>query len=249
MKDTRISLTSAGACAHASARKQARKLNVLIACEESQTECAAFRALGHNAYSCDIQPCRRGGNPYWHIHGDVTPLLHGDTAFNVQAGFLRCVSRWDLIIAHPPCTYLSKIGCPWMHKDEDAEVCLDGKMVRVNFDRYMKMCSGRDFFFECLNAQAPFVAVENPIPMKLAQLPKPTTFIDPSWFGVKYTKKTLFWLKNLPPILPERFFPNPKCYVTSSRGKYRSRTFPQVAAAIAKQWSEYILSTDSNITI
>lgn len=213
--------------AHAPARP---RLNVLIACEESQAECAAFRALGHNAYSCDIQPCRKGGNPYWHIHGDVTPLLEGDTAFNVQAGFLRCVDHWDLIIAHPPCTYLSKVGSPWMWQDG-----------QLNEERREKQIQAREFFFKCLNAQANYVAVENPIPMAMARLPRPSFYIQPSWFGVKYTKKTLYWTKNLPPIMPTIEYPNPKCFVTASRGKYRSRTFPQVAQAIAEQWSNYIL--------
>lgn len=213
--------------AHAPARP---RLNVLIACEESQAECAAFRALGHNAYSCDIQPCRKGGNPYWHIHGDVTPLLEGDTAFNVQAGFLRCVDHWDLIIAHPPCTYLSKVGSPWMWQNG-----------QLNEERHEKQIQAREFFFKCLNAQANYVAVENPIPMAMASLPRPSFYIQPSWFGVKYTKKTLYWTKNLPPIMPTIVYPNPKCFVTASRGKYHSRTFPQVAQAIAEQWSNYIL--------
>lgn len=207
-----------------------RKLYVLIACEESQAECKAFRDLGHIAYSCDIQPCRPTGNPYWHIQADVTNLLHGDTAFRVQAGFLRCVPKWDLIIAHPPCTYLCKVSSPHM-------------VVRgqVNPVRYQKMLQARDFFFECMNAQAPYVAVENPLPMARAQLPRPSCFIHPSWFGVKYTKKTLYWLKNLPPIMPEVEHPHPKCFEQASRGKYRSRTFPEVARAIARQWSAYIL--------
>lgn len=207
-----------------------RKLYVLIACEESQAECKAFRDLGHIAYSCDIQPCRPTGNPYWHIQADVTNLLHGDTAFRVQAGFLRCVPKWDLIIAHPPCTYLCKVSSVHM-------------VVRgqVNPVRYEKMLQARKFFFECMNADAPYVAVENPLPMARANLPKPSCFIHPSWFGVKYTKKTLYWLKNLPPIMPELEYPNPRQFVRASRGKYRSRTFPEVARAIARQWSAYIL--------
>lgn len=207
-----------------------RKLYVLIACEESQAECKAFRDLGHIAYSCDIQPCRPTGNPYWHIQAEVTNLLHGDTAFRVQAGFLRCVPRWDLIIAHPPCTYLCKVSSVHM-------------VVRgqVNPVRYEKMLQARKFFFECMNADAPYVAVENPLPMARAQLPQPSCFIHPSWFGVKYTKKNLYWLKNLPPIMPELEHPHPKCFVWASRGKYRSRTFPEVARAIARQWSAYIL--------
>ena len=207
-----------------------RKLYVLIACEESQAECKAFRDLGYIAYSCDIQPYRPTGNPYWHIQADVTNLLHGDTAFRVQAGFLRCVPRWDLIIAHPPCTYLCKVS--------SVQMVVRGQ---VNPVRYEKMLQARKFFFECMNAQAPYVAVENPLPMARANLPQPSCFIHPSWFGVKYTKKTLYWLKNLPPIMPELEYPNPRQFVRASRGKYRSRTFPEVAQAIARQWSAYIL--------
>lgn len=210
-----------------------KKLYVLVACEESQAECFAFRELGHIAYSCDIQPCRKGGNPYWHIQGDVTPLLQGDTAFNVQAGFLRTVPRWDLIIAHPPCTYLCKLSGCQLHRH--------GK---TNWQRYRNLILGRRFFFQCLDAQAPYVAVENPIPLKVANLPKPTCYASPHWYGVKYTKKTCYWLKNLPPLMPEIINPDTKCYVSSSRGKYRSRTFPQLANAIAKQWSEYILENE-----
>lgn len=93
----------------------------------------------------------------------------------------------------------------------------------------------------CLNATELYLAVENPIPMRLAQLPRPSCYADPSWFGVKYTKKTCYWLKNLPPIMPGTSHPHPRSYVNSSRGKYRSRTFPPIARAIAKQWSAYIL--------
>ena len=207
-----------------------RQLYVLIACEESQAECAAFRAIGHVAYSCDVKPCWKGANPYWHIQQDVRPLLQGDTAFNVQAGFLRCVPRWVLIIAHPPCTYMCKVSSPHMR--------IHGQLQQ---DRYEKMLDARRFFFECLEANAPYVAVENPLPMAIAKLPPPSCFIQPSWFGVKYTKKTLYWLKNLPPVLPTIEHPTPKCFVTSSRGHYRSRTFPQVAEAIAQQWSDFIL--------
>jgi len=205
-------------------------LNVLIACEESQAECIAFRQLGHNAFSCDIQPCRPSGHPEWHIQSDVTPLLLGETNFQTQDGIKHSVSHWHLIIAHPPCTYLCKVS--------SVHMVIHGQLQQ---DRYAKMLEARDFFFRCLNAKAPYVAIENPLPMARAQLPTPSCFIQPSWFGVKYTKKTLYWLRNLPPILPEIIYPNPKEFVRASRGKYRSRTFPQVAMALAKQWSQYIL--------
>ena len=206
-----------------------RKLNILIACEESQAECLAFRELGHNAYSCDLQPVQRYGNKSWHIQGDVTPLLEGGTRFKTQDGKWHQVNKWHLIVAHPPCTYLCKVSAVWYR--------IGGK---VDPERHQRMLRARQFFYKCLNAQAIFVAVENPLPMAAAGLPKPDCYIQPSWFGVKYTKKTLYWLRNLPPLIPEIIYPNPKQFVHCSRGKYRSRTFPQVAAAMARQWSEYI---------
>lgn len=216
-------------------------LNVLIACEESQAECKAFRALGHLAFSCDIQECNRKGNPDWHIKGDVTPYLHGRCDFVTQSGVQLSVPRWDLIIAHPPCTYLTKVGSPWLYKNPDLGVFFGSRYILVNAERYAQMSKARDFFYSCLNACAHYVAVENPIPMALAQLPKSSTYVDPSWFGVRYTKKTLYWLKNLPPVMAQIIHPRPKCFVTASRGKYRSRTFPQLAEAIATQWSAYII--------
>lgn len=219
----------------AQAHTRLRVLNVLIACEESQAECTAFRQLGHNAFSCDLLPCRPKGRKEWHIQGDVTPLLtHHDNnvLFSTMDGQQHQIQKWDLIIAHPPCTYLCKVSSKHVYNKDGT----------INEQRISLMKKGREFFFTCLNADAPYIAVENPIPMKRAQLPAPSCYIHPSWYGVKYTKKTLFWLKNLPPLLPVIEYPNPKCFVTSSRGKYRSRTFPQVADAIAAQWSEFILN-------
>lgn len=209
----------------------ARKLNILIACEESQAETQAFRELGHNAFSCDIQQCRPGGHEEWHIKGDATKYLRGCAHFITQNGEYYTLGHWDLIIAHPPCTYLCKVS--------SVHMIINGE---INEERFRKMQKAREFFFECLNAKAPYVAVENPLPMARAQLPRPSFFACPSWFGVKYTKKTLYWVKNLPPIMAELEFSNPKSFVNSSRGKYRSRTFPQLARAIARQWSEYIIN-------
>lgn len=231
---------------HADTRTRRRTcLNVLIACEESQAECLAFRNLGHNAFSCDIQKCRL--NPDWHILGDVTPFLKGQTTFTTQSGVQLSVPGWDLIICHPPCTYLCKVSSVHLISRKADKPQGDGWYYRSDIDawfnrlRYRKLLRSRDFFMQCLNASAPYVAVENPLPMALAKLPKPSCYACPSWFGVKYTKKTLYWLKNLPPIVAQLEYPNPKEFVKSSRGKYRSRTFPQLARAIARQWSEYIL--------
>lgn len=205
-----------------------RHLNVLIACEESQAECDAFRKLGHNAFSCDLQKCRRGGHPEWHIRGDVTPFLQGVTQFRTMDGRHHHLSRWHLIIAHPPCTYLCKVSSVQLMK---------GGVI--DQDRLEKMMQAREFFFRCLQADAPFVAVENPLPMARANLPKPSCFIQPFWFGEPYSKKTLYWTKNLPPLMADAQAVDIKQYCHASRGKYRSRTFPKVADAIARQWGDW----------
>ena len=219
--------------AHACAHTQ-QTLYVLIACEESQAETTAFRELGHMAYSCDIQPCRHKGHPEWHILGDCSPYLKGATQFTTQDGTPRSVPRWDLIICHPPCTYLCKVGSVHLIRRTP-----DGTFI--NKDRWQKMVDAAAFFHQCLRARAPYVAVENPIPMARAGLPRPSFFACPSWYGVKYTKKTLYWVKNLPPLVAEIDYPSPRQFVYSSRGKYRSRTFPELARAIARQWSQYII--------
>lgn len=205
-----------------------RHLNVLIACEESQAECDAFRKLGHNAFSCDLQKCRRGSHPEWHIKGDVTQLLQGVTQFRTMDGRHHHLSRWHLIIAHPPCTYLCKVSSVQLMK---------GGVI--DQDRLEKMMQAREFFFRCLQADAPFVAVENPLPMARANLPKPSCFIQPFWFGEPYSKKTLYWTKNLPPLMADAQAVDIKQYCHASRGKYRSRTFPKVADAIARQWGDW----------
>lgn len=205
------------------------RINVLIACEESQRVCSAFRSLGHRAFSADLQRCS-GKHPEWHICGDVRSLFVNSPSFITMDGKRHHLSRWDLIISHPPCTYLSKVSSPWM--------VINGK---IQVDRFQKMLLGRKFFFECLNAPARYVAVENPLPMARAQLPRPTTYIQPYWFGSQWSKKTLLWLKNLPPLMPTCINPKHKELVHCSRGKYRSRTDLGVAKAMATQWSEYIL--------
>lgn len=204
-------------------------INVLIACEESQAECIAFRNRGFNAFSCDLQKARY--YPEWHIMGDVTQLLKGKTEFYTEDGRYHKVLRWNLIIAHPPCTYLCKVSAIHLMKNGV-----------LQHDRLEKLNDARKFFYMCLNAQAEFLAVENPLPLAIAQLPRPDCYIHPSWFGAKYTKKTLYWLRNLPPLMASFVYPLPKSYTYCSRGKYRSRTFPQVAQAIAEQWGDYIIN-------
>lgn len=221
--------------------KPYKVLNVLVACEESQAETEAFRKLGHNAFSCDIQPCRRGKHPEWHIQGDVTPYLQGETIFETVDGTVHILTHWDLIIAHPPCTYLCRLSSVQLMANPDGWRYTVHGWLYLNTTRWNKLLAAKSFFSSCLNANANYVAVENPIPMAIAELPRPTAYACPSWYGVKYTKKTLYWLRNLPPLIADAEYSNPKSYVCCSRGKYRSRTFPQLANALASQWSNYIL--------
>jgi hypothetical protein len=198
-------------------------MRVLVACEESQAVCKAFRALGHEAFSCDIVPCS-GGHPEWHIQDDVLNHLN---------------DGWDLMVAHPPCTYLSNAGARWLHQGGE-----------LNISRYQKGLDGKRFFMALYNAPIEKIAVENPMPEKLWGLPAPSAYIEPYYFGHDLSKKTYLWLKNLPPLMPTEmripsstFCPSSsirkgdKRFHTFANGtKERSKTFPGIAAAMADQW-------------
>lgn len=193
-------------------------MRVLVACEESQEVCKAFRELGHEAYSCDIQDCS-GGHPEWHLKQDVIPLLE---------------QEWDLIIAHPPCTYLSNAGARHLYPHG-----------LLNMERYEKGLEAKEFFMKFLNCKCEKVCVENPLPSKIFRLPDYSQIIQPYEFGHPYKKKTLLWLKNLPRL-------KPTCIVECSqstkiagnwfnaggkdRQKNRAKTFSGIAKAMAEQW-------------
>lgn len=180
-------------------------MKILVACEESQVVCKAFRVRGHQAYSCDLQKCS-GHRPSWHIQGNVLDVLY---------------DNWDLVIAFPPCTYLSNVNSPIMD----------------DF-RFQKMKEGADFFRIFLNLSCPY-CIENPVQMSICNLPKPNQYIQPYFFGHPYTKKTGLWLNDLPLLNPTKIIkPYLGQYVQSgSRSSlYRSKTFPGVAAAMAAQW-------------
>lgn len=213
---------------------------VLIACEKSQAECKAFRQLGFQAFSCDIERCVEDGNPDWHIVGDVTPYLHGQTRFTTQSAQSVQVPKWHMIIAHPPCTFLCKAGAVQMFKNCDGWRRKAGKWTLLNTTRYDNMMKARAFFMECLYAKAEFIAVENPIPMAAAMLGKPDCFACPTWFGSKYSKKTYYWTKNLPPLMAEEMRMPEKSYVFTCKGEARSRTYPGLARAIARQWGLFV---------
>ena len=205
-------------------------LKVLIACEESQTTCKAFRALGHEAYSCDIQDCS-GGHPEWHLKQDVLPLLQDD---------------WDLIIAHPPCTYMSKAGARWMYPTAGT----------ISEERLQLARDAKAFFMEFWNCKCQHVAIENPVPLKIVGLPRPTQVVQPYEYGDPYSKATQLWLRGLPELRPTKILTEYVPWMPSntsgfakgqggSRGiahdqRTASKTFEGIARAFAEQWSKYL---------
>lgn len=200
-------------------------MKVLIACEESQTVCKAFRTFGHEAFSCDIQECS-GGHPDWHLHGDVLEYLN--------------YKKWDLMVAHPPCTYLSNAGV--MH--------LFPKGI-LNQHRFKKGMEGRDFFMKLLEAPIPKICVENPRPTNIFELPRHTQEIHPYHFGDPFKKATRLWLRGLKPLMPTNIVWKRAKYISARKGdtiangsvtnqKERSKTFPGIATAMAEQWGKTI---------
>jgi hypothetical protein len=195
-------------------------MRVLIACEESQEVCKAFRELGHEAFSCDILPCS-GGHPEWHFQCDCFDIIN---AFD-----------WDLMIAHPPCTFLSKAGTRWLYPK--------GKL---NKERYEKGIKGKEFFMKLLNANISRIVIENPIPHKVFNMPQETQRIQPYEFGHPIKKTTLLWLKGLPKLIPTKIIEGRTNYIdkkgikhTALNGwsaKRKSKTFSGIAKAMAEQW-------------
>ena len=226
-----------------------RILNVLVACEESQRVCIEFLKRGHNAFSCDIQE-PSGGRTDRHIHGDGLNVLRGGR-FSTMDGAEHSVERWDLIIAHPPCTYLSNAGACRLYK------VIDGKTY-IERERFEKGMKGKEFFMKCYNANCQHIAVENPIPSAIYHMPPYSQVIQPYEYGEPYSKKTCLWLKGLPKLKPTNVLTEYKPYVScgtshnkgnkdkagvSRRGGsaiIRSKTFPGIAAAMAQQWSDYL---------
>jgi len=227
-------------------------MNVLVACEESQEVCKAFRTKGHEAYSCDIQECS-GSHPEWHICGDVLPLLGGCCEFKTMDGLKHKIeNKWDLIIAHPPCTYLTNGGAVRMFRKDIREYPPYGTFQMVNVERLKNGMLARDFFMKFYNVDCKKIAIENPMPMSIYILPKETQVIQPYMFGDPYSKKTYLWLKGLPKLKETNFVdtyhpfinggggrlerPNYKGQKFAEGSKGRSKTFPGIAKAMAEQW-------------
>ena len=217
-------------------------MNVLVACEESQRVTIEFRRLGHNAFSCDIIE-QSGGHPEWHIMQDVLPLLNGDCVFETTDGVEHeIVGPWDMIIAFPPCTYMTNAGAVRMR--------VKGEIQKDRFEKAMK---AKDFFMMIYNADCDKVAIENPTPMKIVGLPPASQVIQPYEFGHPYSKRTCLWLKGLPPLIATCIVAEHTPWVNGgckdAHGNYRrfqgrrerdvknrSKTFEGIAKAMAEQW-------------
>lgn len=195
-------------------------MKILCACEESQAVCIQLRNLGHEAYSCDIQACS-GGKSEWHIQDDVTKYIN---------------LAWDMIIAFPPCTYLTYAG--------NRHLAQPGRLEKRE--------AAREFFMLFVNAPCEHICIENPVGYMNTVYRKPDQIIHPYMFGDAYQKRTCLWLKNLPLLVPDYQLPKPEpiyiqangkrrnwveCVTAAERQKVRSKTFPGIARAMAYQFT------------
>ena len=206
-------------------------MKILVACEESQAVTIELRKLGHEAYSCDILPCS-GGHPEWHLQQDVIPLLNG---------------KWDMVLAFPPCTYLTVTGNRWFNVEKYGE-----KAIKRMRDREEAI----KFFMMFANANCEKIAIENPVGIMSTVWRKPDQIIQPYEFGDPYEKRTCLWLKGLPKLEPTNIveppprkqFKSGKTMATwyadainlpkEERARLRSKTFPGIAKAMAEQWGK-----------
>lgn len=226
-------------------------MKVLVACEESQTVCKAFRKRGHEAYSCDIIDCS-GGHPEWHIKQDVLPLLNGNCEFMSEDGKAHPIKgKWDLIIAHPPCTYLTVTGNRWFNVERYGEKAKQ---------RCIQREEAAEFFMKIWNADCEMVVVENPIGYMSTYFRKPDQIIHPYYFAEVENdencerKATCLWIRGVRPLEYEiKYKPriikykngkgtdspwhiNTMGLPKDERSRLRSKTFPGIAKAMADQW-------------
>lgn len=218
-------------------------MHILVACEESQRVCKAFRNKGHIAWSCDVDECS-GGHPEWHIRQDVIPLLNGNCDFKTCDGVEHHQEgKWDMIIGFPPCTYLSAAGACRLYQ----------KGV-MNLERYEKGVEAANFFRAILNADCEKIVVENPTQLKVYGLPKYNQVIEPYMFGQPYKKRTCLWLKGVKPLEPTDIITEniiswvnggskkkngeqrTGTFMGHRDAKTRSKTFEGIANAMAEQW-------------
>lgn len=251
-----------------------RKLNILVACEESQATCRAFRKLGQNAYSCDLFKCSgtmfgsdiADPHPEWHFDHDVAKVLD-KTDLTLQNGKTAIIDGdWDIMIGHPPCTFLAVSGAKWMYDPRDKDKPIEERRPHPSFPtRKQDQEDGAKFFMFLASANVSRIAIENPVGVMSTRWRKPDQSVQPYMFGDPYSKNTCLWLKNLRPLHPsketedhgERIYfgsgkSQPKWYSDGltktkskeERQKWRSKTFPGVARAFAEQWTIQIASEE-----
>ena len=221
-------------------------MRVLIACEESQAVTKEFRKLGHEAFSCDILPCS-GGHPEWHYQQDVFEIIS---------------MGWDLMIAHPPCTYLAVSGAGWMYNKDGTR----------NEERYQNQMDGIEFVHKLMDAPIARIAIENPISVISSYIREPDQIVHPWQFGDEAEKSTCLWLKNLPMLRPTKIVGKGEMYeftdkktgkkkrqplwyyqalskakTPAERRTLRSKTFEGIARAMAEQWNEVQIGIQKTI--
>jgi len=222
-------------------------MRILVACEESQAVTIEMRKLGHECFSADLQECS-GGHPEWHVHGDALKLISTDCkSFTTMDGVTHIHTKWDMLIAHPPCTYLSNCGAARLYKRIDGQSYV--KLSRLNDG-----LDAKEFFMAFYNADIPKIAIENPVPSGVYRMPKYTQIIQPYEYGHPFSKRTCLWLKGLPNLIPTDIVEPELSWVSGgskdSNGnprknkgtvfrdsKTRSKTFPGIAKAMAEQWA------------
>ena len=221
-------------------------MKILVACEESQAVTIELRRLGHEAYSCDLIPCS-GGHPEWHIRWDALAMINGNCSFLTCDGELHSIEgKWDMLIAHPPCTYLTVTGNRWFNVERYGE-----KAIRRRKDKEEAV----KFFMAFVNADCEKIAIENPIGSMSTDYRKPDQIIHPYMFGDPERKSTCLWLKGLQPLKPTDIveprvikYKNGKGTDSpwhmetmklppEERAKARSKTFHGIACAMAEQWA------------
>ena len=223
-------------------------MRVLVACEESQVVCKAFREKGHEAYSCDIIECS-GGHPEWHIKQDVLPLLNGNCEFKTGDGQAHSINgKWDLIIAHPPCTYFSNATMVNLGRKDKPHIFNDEWKRKF----LIKRENAFNFVKQIYDSNCEKICIENVVGYLSTHFKKPSQYIEPYYFGDAWKKKTCLWLKGLPELTATNVVePNGKWVRHhlktqndlkgyKNKGVYsakeRSRTFKGIGEAMAEQW-------------
>jgi hypothetical protein len=232
-------------------------MKVLIACEESQAVTKELRKLGHEAYSCDLLPCS-GGHPEWHFNCDIFEVIQNFGGELQNGDVLESIDEWEMMVAHPPCTYLSVSGAKWYYHPDDKDLPTSDRRPHPRFpNRAKHRDEALDFFIKLMSVPIDRIAIENPVGIISTKYRKPNQIVQPWMFGDEATKTTCFWTKNLPDLEPTKIVgkgeritfksgkSQPKWYsdaltkakTNEERQTLRSKTFPGLAKAIAKQWS------------